>query len=136
MDRLNPEQRRRTMRAVRSSRTSLEDQLAHELWTRGFRYRRNQVGLFGRPDFSNQRRRLVVFVDSCFWHGCPVHYRAPTSNVQYWSEKLERNRMRDSAVDAYYAGRGWTSIRVWEHDLKLDPGREAEQVIERAGARP
>jgi DNA mismatch endonuclease, patch repair protein len=79
-------------------------------------WRRRQP-LLGRPDFVFRRARLVVFVDGCFWHGCPKHGRQPTSNRGYWIPKLRRNQERDLAVKRALSKRGWTVIRLWEHEL-------------------
>jgi DNA mismatch endonuclease, patch repair protein len=70
-----------------------------------------------RPDFTFRASRLVVFVDGCFWHRCPRHATAPKSNVEYWTAKLERNFRRDRAVDAAFRRKGWSVMRIWEHDL-------------------
>ena len=80
-------------------------------------WRRHQA-LPGRPDFVFRRERLVVFVDGCFWHGCPLHGRNPDSNRAYWLPKLLRNKARDRAVARALRQRGWTVLRLWEHDLK------------------
>ena len=79
-------------------------------------WRRNQV-LPGRPDFVFRRERLAVFVDGCFWHGCPKHGRKPGSNRNYWLPKLRRNQERDKAVKRTLSKAGWTVLRLWEHDL-------------------
>jgi DNA mismatch endonuclease (patch repair protein) len=79
-------------------------------------WRRNQK-LLGKPDFVFSKRRVCVFVDGCFWHGCPKCYRAPTSNVGYWAFKVERNRERDRDVSKTLRSKGWRILRVWEHEL-------------------
>jgi DNA mismatch endonuclease, patch repair protein len=79
-------------------------------------WRRHQP-LPGRPDFVFSRARLAVFVDGCFWHGCPTHGRKPGSNRDYWLPKLLRNRQHDCAVKRSLGTLGWTVIRIWEHEL-------------------
>src|SRR5688500_2807065 len=74
----------------RSVRTGPEQALRKSLWSRGIRYR-VQVALPGRPDLAIPRARLLVFVDGCFWHGCPTHYRAPRANARFWAEKRSVN---------------------------------------------
>ncbi|GGG60498.1 hypothetical protein GCM10010918_12240 [Paenibacillus radicis (ex Gao et al. 2016)] len=59
-------------------------------------------------------------MDSCFWHGCPIHYRLPSTNVDYWSNKINRNKVRDVKVTNYYKDRGWSILRFWEHEIKQD----------------
>jgi len=73
---------------------------------------------YATPDFVFNAIRVVLFVDGCFWHCCPKHGTIPSSNVDYWQSKLMRNRHRDRFVDAALCDRGWTVLRVWEHELK------------------
>jgi DNA mismatch endonuclease (patch repair protein) len=77
----------------------------------------NAKHLAGRPDFVFSNRRVALFVDGCFWHGCPTCKRIPSSNIDYWSRKIERNRTRDAVVDASLKEDGWIVLRVWEHEL-------------------
>jgi len=79
-------------------------------------WRRNQK-LPGKPDFVFRKERLCVFVDGCFWHGCPKCYRPPQSNRKFWSEKIARNRARDGKVVRELRSKGWHVFRLWEHDL-------------------
>ena len=74
----------------------------------------------GRPDFVFPSVKLAVFVDGCFWHGCPKHGHTPASNIEYWESKLARNRQRDKRVSAELRAKGWLVIRVWEHSLKQE----------------
>jgi DNA mismatch endonuclease (patch repair protein) len=84
----------------------------------------------GMPDFAFQKPRLVVFVDGCFWHGCPTHYREPKSNKQYWKEKIARNCESDRVVSRELRTRGWKVLRIWEHDL-----RNEAQIVRRIRAK-
>ncbi len=79
-------------------------------WRRGQR-------LFGSPDFVFRKQRVVVFVDGCFWHNCPRHGSQPVSNPLFWQKKLDRNRTRDRTVTRTLRQRGWTVLRVWQHEL-------------------
>ena len=79
-------------------------------------WRRNSV-LPGRPDFVFPGRRVAVFVDGCFWHGCPKHGTQPKQNAEFWERKLAANRKRDRLVGRELRGRGWRVVRIWEHDL-------------------
>lgn len=74
--------------------------------------------VMGRPDFVFPGRRLAVFVDGCFWHGCPIHHKTPKQNGEFWSKKIARNRARDCLVTRTLRARGWYVLRIWEHDLK------------------
>ena len=75
-------------------------------------WRRNQK-ILGKPDFVFRREKLVVFVDGCFWHGCPKHGRKPTSNSVYWTAKLLRNRQRDRNINTLLRKNGWRVLRLW-----------------------
>jgi len=79
-------------------------------------WRRNQT-LFGKPDFTFCRQRAVVFVDGCFWHGCPKHCTMPVSNRAFWGGKLTANKERDLLVTKTLRRQGWRVIRIWEHEL-------------------
>jgi len=72
----------------------------------------------GKPDFYFSKRRIAIFVDGCFWHGCPRCFQAPRHNAAFWAEKIERNRKRDQKVTRYLRRKGVEVIRVWEHDLE------------------
>lgn len=95
-------------------------------------WRRNST-VFGRPDFVFPASRIAVFVDGCFWHGCPLHGQVPKTNRAFWKRKLIRNRNRDLAVNRELGKRGWKSIRVWQHDLRAPKKviRRLARLIER-----
>ena len=80
-------------------------------------WRRNQP-LFGKPDFTFRRERVAVFVDGCFWHGCPKCYKRPGSNREFWDAKVASNRKRDRRVGRELRAAGWCVVRVWQHQLK------------------
>jgi DNA mismatch endonuclease, patch repair protein len=115
-DNLTKEQRKKNMRAIKSQ-SALENRVTKELWKMGFRFRKN-ANLFGKPDISIKKYKIVIFIDSCFWHCCPIHGNMPRSNRDYWEKKLERNKKRDIEVNQYYKDKGWNILRVWEHSFK------------------
>jgi DNA mismatch endonuclease (patch repair protein) len=80
------------------------------------------------PDFIFPRLRVAVYVDGCFWHGCPQHGTAPTQNSIFWREKLASNRARDSRVTASLRKAGWTVVRIWEHSVKTRPATCVRRV--------
>ena len=86
------------------------------------------TGLRLRPDIVFPRMRLAVFIDGCFWHGCPEHYVAPKSNLAYWEPKMERNIERDKLANRNLRLAGWKVIRIWTHV----PADEAVDLIVRA----
>ncbi|GAB2553075.1 very short patch repair endonuclease [Gracilibacillus alcaliphilus] len=118
-DNLTAEQRRKNMQAIRSQ-SKLEEIVTKELWNRGIRFRRNVKDLKGKPDIAIKKYKLVIFIDSCFWHVCPIHANIPKSNETYWKEKLSRNQKRDKEVTEYYLEKEWNIKRIWEHEIKND----------------
>jgi DNA mismatch endonuclease (patch repair protein) len=76
---------------------------------------------FGSPDFINRNKKIVIFVDGCFWHQCPIHSKKPKNNKEYWNPKLLRNKLRDKEVTIAYKNSGWKVLRIWEHELKKSP---------------
>jgi len=132
----NREKRSEVMSKIHSRDTDPEVQLRRELFQRGFRYRVNRKGLAGRPDIVFPRERLAVFVDGCFWHGCPVHYEAPMTNAPFWNRKLRENRRRDERATRHLQAEGWAVIRFWEHEIEADVARCANlSILELDGLR-
>ena len=117
MDKYSPSVRKRMMQAVKSKGTRLENSVAYKLRQNGIFYRRNNKTLNGKPDFSIKKYKIVLFIDSCFWHGCKKHCRMPKSNVNFWIKKINRNKERDKAITKYYKSLNWKILRVWEHDF-------------------
>jgi DNA mismatch endonuclease (patch repair protein) len=110
--------RSQVMAAIRSrGNKDTEVKLAAILRAARIRGWRRHQPVPGRPDFVFRRLRLAVFVDGCFWHGCPKHGRSPGSNREYWLPKLRRNKERDAAVARQLSRTGWSVIRLWEHQL-------------------
>jgi DNA mismatch endonuclease (patch repair protein) len=128
--------RSRTMAAVRSTDTTPERSVRRALHHLGVRYRLGQVipagGRRVRPDLVFKGARVAVFVDGCFWHGCPDHCRRPGSNVDYWNAKIERNQARDARTAEALREAGWTVVRVWEHE---PPGEAAMALAALLGDR-
>lgn len=79
-------------------------------------WRRHQK-VFGKPDFLFRRNRLALFVDGCFWHGCPRHCKIPSGNRAFWKKKFAANKARDCRVNRELRKLGWRVVRIWEHDL-------------------
>lgn len=124
VDNISIAKRSKTMAAVKSKETSLEVNFRKKLWSHNIRYRKNASAYFGKPDILIKKYKLVIFIDSCFWHGCIQHVRFPSGNNLYWKSKIKKNVKRDKEVSIFYMNKGWKIIRVWEHELK-DNGDKA-----------
>lgn len=112
--------------------TRPEVALRSALHRRGLRFRKDYPIQTSertiRADMTFTRVKLAVFVDGCFWHGCPEHQRIPKTNRDYWVPKLEANRQRDRRVDELLKSAGWQVMRVWEHE---EPDSAAGRVTDR-----
>ena len=128
-DIFSKETRSKIMRSIRS-KTKLEDLVCRELWRRGIRFRRNSKDLLGKPDISIKKYKIVIFIDSCFWHYCPIHGHFPKSNNEYWEKKLNRNIQRDQKVNSYYQDNGWNLLRIWEHQIKDDFNKTIDHIVQ------
>ena len=81
-----------------------------------------------RPDFVFPQAKVAVFVDGCFWHGCPIHSKVPATNRTFWKKKLVTNKSRDRLVNKQLGSAGWRIVRIWEHDLASAPGLAIQRV--------
>jgi DNA mismatch endonuclease, patch repair protein len=129
-DKFSSEVRSKIMSSIKSKGTKLETEVMKTLWKRGLRFTRNDNEFYGKPDIVIERQKTVIFIDSCFWHGCPQHYKRPKSNQQYWDEKYRRNTARDQDVNEVYEYNKWHIMRVWEHDLKEDYDGTIDRIME------
>lgn len=104
---------------------------------RGLRYRVDYAPLQNlrryRADLVFTRAKVAVFIDGCFWHGCPQHHTQPKTNAQFWTTKVTTNRARDLKVTDLFHDAGWTVLRFWEHD---DPRAVALEIERQVGAKP
>jgi DNA mismatch endonuclease (patch repair protein) len=119
-DNLRPEDRRKTMRAVKGKRTSIERKVFAMLAGMGISgWRTNASDIIGKPDVVFESAKLAIFVDGCFWHGCPVcNKKLPKSNRDYWQRKISRNKELASQYNQALQDSGWNVLRIWEHELK------------------
>ena len=106
------------MRRQRQRDTGPEKALRSALHRRGLRFRVQYLlpAMHRRADIAFPSERVAVFVDGCFWHGCPEHGTAPKANAAWWREKIAANVIRDRDTDARLQQGGWLVLRVWEHD--------------------
>lgn len=120
MDRMSRERRSAMMGRIRGRDTRPEIAVRRALHKDGYRFRIHFRGLPGTPDIAFTRRRIVIFVNGCFWHGhsCRIGYRTPKTRPEFWQDKIERNQRRDLRKIAELEERGYQAITIWECELK------------------
>lgn len=128
-DIMSKEQRSKTMSKIRA-KSKLEDLFASALWRKNIRFRRNVKSLKGTPDIAIKKYKIVIFVDSCFWHVCPQHFKRPKSNQEFWDKKFGRNVERDKEIDEFYKQENWHVKHVWEHEIRGDLDKAVEETME------
>ena len=111
------QRRSEQMSRIRAQHTEPEVLLRKALWACGLRYRLHVKTPAGKPDIVFPRARIAIFIDGCFWHGCPEHYVRPRSRTEFWSDKLRENVLRDIRQTRNLEGLGWRLFRVWEHEV-------------------
>jgi DNA mismatch endonuclease, patch repair protein len=136
MDVFDKISRSQIMSRVRShSNTATEIRLMNLFRNNRIAGWRRKYRLFGKPDFVFAKSRLAVFVDGCFWHGCPKHGTVPETNRAFWQSKLTRNKRRDRVVSNALKVRGWRVMRIWQHELTRYNEKRCVSRIRRALAR-
>lgn len=124
-----PAARSHQMSRIRAKDTTPELLLRRELWRLGARFRVHVKDLPGRPDIANRRAKVVVFVDGCFWHGCPRHFHAPRTRTTFWVEKVRRNQVRREKILLQYEG--WNVFQCFECTVKSSSSRLAQEILAR-----
>lgn len=122
---------RASMQSNRGRDTSPELAVRRRLHALGLRYRvsiRPISNVRRTADIVFTRAKIAVFIDGCFWHGCPHHYQAPSRNGDFWRAKLVRNRERDTETNEKLRSHGWIPLRFWEHEVRADPDLVAAVV--------
>ena len=126
-------ERSRIMSAIRSKgNRSTELLLAKMLRENGISGWRRHLSLPGRPDYVFVKERVAIFVDGCFWHGCPRCYKKPRKNISFWAEKVTTNRERDKRIVRLLRMQSWKVLRIWEHSLVCRGGIAPLNKIVRA----
>lgn len=135
MDNLTKEQRRKNMQNIKSQDTKIEVKLRKALWKKGFRYRKNDKKLPGKPDIVLTKYKIAIFCDSEFFHGKDWEVLKPRlekgENSQFWIRKIAKNRERDDEVNKRLSFQGWTVIRFWGKEITKNV-EECVQIIEEA----
>src|SRR3990172_1945873 len=126
VDNLKPEDRRKTMRAVKGERTKLEKRLFSMLAGMSLKgWKQNASDITGKPDVVFIDQKVAIFVDGCFWHGCPVCQRKlPQTNREYWEHKIARNIELAKLHNEQLHLDGWMVVRIWEHEIACKDGRQ------------
>lgn len=125
-DRLTPEQRHLVMSHIRSKNTKPELKVRQWLWAHGYRYRLNVKSVPGKPDIVMRKYHTAIFVNGCFWHGHPSCCKIPSTNREFWVNKIKRNQERDQKNYQLLQDNGWQVIVVWE--CQLTP-KQIEQTM-------
>lgn len=129
MDHVSKRKRSEIMQAVRSKGSRMEVRFGSALRAAGLRFSSNVRGMRGTPDIVFKKYRVVVFLDSCFWHGCRWHCNMPKTNKRFWEKKIERNKKRDRSDAAYYRKHGWSVFRIWGHRVERQLDDQVERVV-------
>jgi len=109
------EKRSYNMSRIKGRDTKPELKLKDFFEKKNFVYQSDE---YGKPDFINYKKKIVVFIDGCFWHKCPKCFRLPETNKEFWKKKIYNNSRRDKEVTLNYKSSGWKVVRVWTHNLK------------------
>jgi len=128
-DIFNKEKRSEIMSKIRGKDTKIEILIRKRIWAKGIRYRIHCRGVPGTPDICSKTRRIAVFLDGCFWHGCPrCSKKLPETNKDFWRKKIEENRKRRKKVLLKLREEGYKVLQFWECEIKEDPDGVAEKI--------
>jgi|SRR5579862_1645731 len=128
MDTVSKKARSVIMSRIRGKNSKLEIAVYDALRRKEFQYKRHVKRLPGTPDIAFLKNRVVVFIDSCFWHMCRYHGTMPKTNRLFWRNKLRDNKSRDITIDRAYRKMGWRSIHIWEHQVKKDISKVVSRI--------
>lgn len=127
-DVVSKKKRSEIMSRVKNKDSKIEILFRKKLWAAGIRYRKNVKNYFGKPDIVIKKNKTVIFIDSCFWHGCKKHFRLPEQNKKYWIKKIKRNKEKDREVATFYKKSKWKIIRIWEHEIEKDTDKVFKKI--------
>jgi DNA mismatch endonuclease (patch repair protein) len=130
-DVLTQEQRKYNMSRIHGKNTGPEVKLRQLLYANGIRGYRVHHDLPGKPDIVFTKKRIVIFIDGCFWHKCPVCFQEPETRKEFWMKKIQSNIDRDKKVNRQLKKDGWKVIRIWEHEIRKNPEKTARKLISR-----
>jgi len=129
-DVLTKEQRKLNMSRIRGKNTSPELKIRKMLYARGLRGYRVHYDLPGKPDIVFTKKRIAIFIDGCYWHKCPLCFREPQTNHEFWMDKINSNVKRDKEVNIMLKSDGWQVLRFWEHQVRKEPEIVINKIAE------
>jgi len=129
-DVLTPKQRKYNMSRIRGKNTNPEKKIRKLLWSQGIRGYRIHYNLLGKPDLVFIRKKIVIFIDGCFWHKCPLCFHEPNTRNEFWMNKINSNVERDLKISKKLKEDGWTVLRFWEHEIIKEPDSVIKKIIE------
>ena len=118
------------MSSIRGKNTKPEIKIRKLVWAAGKRYRIHDKTIYGTPDLSNKKKKLAVFIDGCFWHGCNRCYKEPASNIEYWRNKIISNKKRRIKVRKKLKTENWHLLEFWEHEVNSNPEAITRKILE------
>lgn len=124
MDKWDKEKRSEVMAKIHGKDTKPEIWVRKYLFSKGFRYRKNVKDILGKPDIVLSKYKTVIFIHGCFWHGHDVDGRIPLSNIEFWTQKIQRNKERDFKIKRELEHLGWRVIIVWECEISTIKKRD------------
>ncbi|PKM92505.1 MAG: very short patch repair endonuclease [Euryarchaeota archaeon HGW-Euryarchaeota-1] len=130
-DVLTKKQRSFNMSQIRSKDTKPEIKIRKQLYKKGIGGYRVHYKLFGKPDIVFPAKKIVVFIDGCFWHKCPKCFIEPETRKEFWMKKIKGNVDRDHKVNIKLKKEGWKVLRYWEHEIKKSPERVVLKIIKK-----
>ncbi len=135
MDNLTPEERHLNMKNIKSINTQPEKMVFKELRKRKIYFTKHVKKIIGKPDIVFRNGKVIVFIDSDFWHMHPENFSMPKTNVDYWTQKISRNKERDREVTSSLEHDGWKVLRYWQSDIKKNLSAVVDDIVEKLGER-
>lgn len=129
MDNLSPADRHKNMKNIHSENSVAECIVMQELKKRNIYFAKHVKKIIGCPDIVFRRKKVIVFIDSDFWHMNPKKFIMPKTNVEYWRKKIARNKERDEFVNKTLSESGWLILRFWESEIKKDRNSVIEKIL-------
>lgn len=127
-DKFSKTVRSKIMSSIRSKDTQPELAVRKLLWANGKRYRIHDSTVFGTPDISNKSKKVAIFIDGCFWHGCEICYTEPKTNVKFWKNKILQNKKRRETVRLKLKKDGFKILVFMEHEIRRNPLKVSQKI--------